>query len=296
MKFNSLFIQMGLFFFSFVSTPCLADFSSASTRGIMGGISNLYLSPDGFEVNIMNNDFLGGTDKYMTGGMSYGWLHSLRLGESHNILSYEILASWDALTPGTSESVGGRPLPRTLGRFADWMSGRGSLSYTFAHGLGRSKVQLSLGLGHIGHKGMKNLHYAIHSGIGMQTSGLEYDNQPAGFTRDYDLYVGHIMGDKPNEWMIGGGVAYNKAMRDFYLRANYLRDLTQSYKLSLELSLVRQMDSQIYDGIAPMRYEAAVALRIHEYYQPGFKFVSSFLKEDPRGQFYAELLRFNIPM
>jgi len=296
MKFTRLFLEIAVFCFFLRPSLALADFSSASTRGTLGDISNLYLSPDGIEINIMNNDFLGGTDKYMTGGMSYGWLHSLPVGDGQDILSYELMASWDALTPGNSESVGGRPLPRTLGRFADWMSGRGSLSYTFAHGLGQTKVQLSLGLGHIGNKGMKNLHYAIHSGIGMQTSGLEYDNQPTGLTRDYDFFVGHILGAKSNQWMIGGGLAYNKAMRDIYLRANYLRALTESYKVSFEFSVVRQMNSDIYDGISPMRYEVATGLRIHEYYQPGFKFVSSFLRDDPRGQFYAELLRFNVPI
>lgn len=96
--------------------------------------------------------------------------------------------------------------------------------------------------------------------------------------------------------MAGWGLAHNKAMGEVCLRTNYLKELTKHTKASLEGTISRQMLSEIYDAIAPVRYEMALGLRIHEYYQPGFKYVSSFLKEDPRGQFYAELLRFNMPM
>ena len=232
----------------------------------------------------------------MTGGMSVGWLKSFgRQGDPH-ILSYELLGDWHAITPASQERVGGKSLPRSLGRFADWMSGRGSLSYSVANAFGYAKLQISLGMGHIGNQGMKNLHTSIHKGIGMQTSGLEYNNQPVGLTRDYDLYLGEILGGLGGQIMVGGGIAYDKAMSEIYVSGNYLKDLTTSTKVSLEGVLARQAKSEIYDAINPVRYELAVGIRIHEYYQPGFKFVSSFLEEDPQGQLYAELLRFNIPL
>lgn len=273
-----------------------ADLKSASTRGIVGDISNLYLSPNGFEINVMNNDFLGGTDKYFTGGMSFGWLHTLSPDLKDRVFSYEILANWDALTPAQSQTVGGKPLPRTLGRFADWMALRGSVAYSVPNSFGHLKVQLSLGVGHIGNKGMKGLHYSIHKQIGMQTSGLDYTNQPAGPTEDYDFYVGQIKAAGSGELMLGGGISSNKAMKDVYFRANYLRSISTNVAMSAETTWAYQLDSGIYDQISSMRYEVALGFRLYDYFQPSFKFVSSFMKEDPRGQFYAELLRFNIPM
>lgn len=129
MKFLSLSLKRGLLLSLLLAPRAYAGLAAASARVTVGDISNLYLSPDGFELNVMNKDFLGGTDKYFMGGMSYGWLQSFgREGDAH-VVSYELLTTWAALTPGTSETVGGRALPRSLGRFADWMSVLGTLSY-----------------------------------------------------------------------------------------------------------------------------------------------------------------------
>lgn len=280
----------------FVQHEALAGFSSARTRGTLGDISNMYLSPDGLEVNIMNNDFLGGTDKYMTGAMSYGWLKTYEPDQEGRILSHEILFDWRALTPAESATVGGKRLIRRIGRYADWMSVHGSISYMMPTSVGPIKVQASLAVGHIGNKGMKELHHAIHSGIGMQTSGLDYTDQPLGINEGYDFFAGRFLPNDYLDVMVGAGLALDKAMRETYVQLNGQKRLSENAVTSLEFTVSRQLGSSIYDGLRPYRMELAASVRLYEYFQPGLKYITSFVHDDPQGQLYAELLRFNVPL
>jgi hypothetical protein len=272
---------------------------SANARGSIGDISNGFVSPDGVNLDVMNNDFLGGTDKYMTGAMKFGYLHtqeSVFARSPGDKGSFELTWNWRALTPTETESVGGRPLPYLEGRFADWMEIRGTYAETIATSTGLWKMQFSLGLGEIGNKGMKTLHRDIHDGIGMSTSGLEYTNQPRGLTKSADFFVGKIFGDPINGMLLGTGYSFDPTMREIYLQATYLKTWTKDYAVSAEALMARQLKSDIYVGANAYRYEFGTSLRVGKYYQPGLRYVSDFLSPDSRGQFYAELLRFNVPL
>lgn len=272
---------------------------SANTRGSIGDVSNGFVSPDGINLDVMNNDFLGGTDKYMTGAMKLGFLHTQRSFfalSPEDKSSFELTWNWRALTPTETESVGGRTLPYLEGRFADWMEIRGTYAETITTSSGLWKLQFSLGLGEIGNKGMKTLHRDIHESIGMSTAGLEYTNQPLGLTKSSDAFVGKIFGDPINGALIGLGYSFDPTMREVYLQATYLKTWTKDYAISGEALVARQLKSDIYIGTDTYRFEFGTSIRVGTYYQPGLRYVSNFLAPDSRGQFYAELLRFNVPL
>ena len=183
-----------------------------------------------------------------------------------------------------------------VGRFADWMEGEFAYARTYDLGSGqRIKGQLSLGGGQIGNKGMRSLHISIHKAIGMQTTGLEYTNQPVGKTEKYDASVGDAFRCGASEFLVSLGNSRDPATSDLYLQGNAIIPLTSSIGLGVEARMIRQYHSEIYDHVDLWREEASFALRIYKYYQPSFKYVSQYMVDDTRGQFYAELLRFNIP-
>lgn len=279
------------------AAPARADVTTAATRGSVGEIPNHMIAPNGATIDVMDNDFLGTTDKYMTGSMKAGWTHNFAATEGKGyVSSVELMATWRALTPTESGEVGGRPLGRLVGRFADWMEGELAYARTYPVVSGHSlKGQLSLGAGHVGNKGMRRLHVKVHSLIGMQTGGLEYTDQPVGQTAKYDALVGDALHVGATEILVAVGNAKDLATTDSYLQGNLTTPLGRRVSLGLEARVIRQFGSQIYEGLSTWRREASFGLRVYDYYQPSFKYVSQYLNADDRGQFYAELLRFNVP-
>ena len=279
-----------------LSAAARADVTEAATRGSVGEISNHLIAPDGATLDVMDNDFLGTTDKYMTGSMKAGWGRTFANTGSGYASSFEIMGTWRALTPTESGTVGGNPLGRMVGRFADWMEAEGAYARTYDVGSGqRVKGQLTLGGGHIGDKGMRRVHMAVHKAIGMQTAGLEYTNQPVGKTVKYDASLGDAWRFGAAEYLVSLGHASDSATHDTYLQGNFLTPLGKNVGFGLEGRVARQWGSDIYDGLDTWRREISFGLTVFKYYQPSFKYVSPYLPGDDRGQYYAEILRFNVP-
>lgn len=277
------------------SSSALAEVEQAATRGSVGDIGNHYIAPPGITLDVMNNDFLGGTDKYMTGAMKAGLLRFFPDDGRGYSSSYEFMMNWRALTPAASGKVGSHKLKKVVGRFADWMESEMAYARTYSIFGRRLKGQLSLGIGHIGAKGMKQLHIAIHKAIGMQISGLEYDRQPEGRTVKYDGSIADVQKVLGDEVMVSLGSSHDRATVEAYLQLNVTHRFGENYHLGVEGRVIRQLGSDIYAGLDQVRAEASVAAKIHEYYQPSIKYVSPYVSDDQWGQFYAEILRFNIP-
>jgi hypothetical protein len=276
-----------------------ADYQSACTKGVVGDINNSYLTSDGLTIDPMNNDFIGGTDKYMTGAMTLGLLKSTRplSGNSGSTKgSFELIGSWHAITPTTTSSVGGKALGGVSGRYADWMEVEGTYAETYENSLGRWKGQFSLGAGHIGSKGMKYVHRGIHQAIGMSTTGTDYTDQPAGLTNSYDIFLAYIFGEWNHGALIGVGAESDKSMENMYIKFNYLIRFSADISASADVLVARQIRSEIYTAVLPYRFESGLAVSLWRYYQPGVRYVSTYLKSDPVGQIYADLIRISVPM
>src|SRR5262249_9795584 len=141
--------------FLLIAAVAVAGVDMAATRGTVGDIPNGFVAPTGLMIDLQNNDFLGGTDKYMTGEAKAGLLRHFEDDGRGCSSSYELTMNWRALEPTSSESVGGKKLPREIGRWADWAEGELAYARTYALGNGHAlKAQLDLGAGNISDKGI----------------------------------------------------------------------------------------------------------------------------------------------
>jgi hypothetical protein len=277
-----------------------ADIESAFTRGSVGDIPNHLISPPGVMIDVMNNDFMGGTDKYMTGQMKFAYSKLYPKGSHDYVSSFEFHVSWRALTPADYDKFGGNKLNMQIGRFGDWLDSE--LAYARTYPLmsdWRIKYQGAIGPGHVGNKGARKLQIAIHKLTNNPTANLTYVNQKTGITFRHGVQVGLIPPTVLNgfEMLFSSGYNHDEVMRDLYVQFNLIGKITPWMGFGTELSASRQLSSSMYgSGIDLGRYEASTALILCKYYQPSIKWVSSYLRGDQVPQTYIEFLRFNVPL
>jgi hypothetical protein len=81
-----------------------------------------------------------------------------------------------------------------VGRYTDWIELQESVMLIYSLAGEPIRVQLTLGVGHIGDHGARKLHRKLHKLIGSSLNGLEYDNQPAGIALSGGFELGIIDG------------------------------------------------------------------------------------------------------
>ena len=285
------------------STQGLAEASSvtcerAMTRGSIGDISHHCITSDGFTIDVMNNDLFGGTDKYMTGAMKAGLQRFFPRNNRGFSSGFDIVVNWRALTPADKEKFSGRSLGMKIGRFADWMDTNGTYARSYSLSNDYSfKNQLSLGIGHVGNKGMREVQVMLHKLTNNPTEGLVYTGQRVGLVGSADYSMGLVKTASRLSVSVDIGAAHNAAMTEGYASANASMAVMPFLRVGTELRLIRQFRSDFYhDDIRTYRYESSAAICFFEYYQPSVKYVSPYLPGDNVGQFYGEILRFNIPI
>ena len=167
-----------MFFYSLQEANGSELLEKANTHGIIGEMGSLSLIDDGILISPMTNDFIGQTDKLMTGSSRLSYL------TSSDESSLMVTAYWRALTPVFKKKFGQSDLKTPFGRFADWaeiqVSSLTESDYKLAYG--RLYYGFTLGLGHIGNKGLRKIHYQIHKVTNNSLLNLEYKNQPKGTT------------------------------------------------------------------------------------------------------------------
>ena len=83
-------------------------------------------------------------------------------------------------------------------------------------------------------------------------------------------------------------------MDEVGLRWNAVHIITPEYwEYGVEMRMVRQLASEAYEHIRPIRYEGAAGVRVMKYFAPTLKYVSSYLYGDDVGQTYFDLLHYN---
>ena len=264
------------------------QFKLANGPGAIGETGHLYLIGQGLFIRPFYNDIFGKTDKHLSGSTQVGWM------QTWSDSSLEFRGHWRFLTPGFKSEFGDKPLDLPIGRYADWMESQ--FAYSFMASDLRTmplKFQFSLGLGHVGDKGAKQIHHKIHEWVGSSLEGLEYINQPDGryFSRGAEISTfseTRILGYKSGT-MLSLGVSYNKFMTDIYSKLNQITEISSSISLSYEIKGAFQVASGVYDNSEPFRYEAALGLR-WGFYRPSIKYVSNFLRGDRVGQIYFDPL------
>jgi hypothetical protein len=269
-----------------------SPFAKASVQGAPGEASNMFLAREGMYFHPMHNDLAGATDKLLTGSMKIGLLRSW------DDLSLETTAFWRLLTPAFSPKFNAPALPRPVGRFADWAELKSALAwFDEADGL---RLQLTLGVSHIGNKGGKEVHEAIHKLTRNSLGGLEYTNQPEGWFGTVGWEAGRFAVVRSGsfhrtEQIVSWVGEYGRMMGEQGLRWNFVHTVRPGWwENALELRVLHQFWSSAYEEIRPIRWEAAFATRVQRHFMPTVKYVSPWLEGDHVGQTYFDILNWSV--
>ncbi len=277
-----------------LGSPSLAStvFKAANAPSAIGETGHLFLVEQGLLARPFYNDFYGETDKQLTGGMQLSYLSLWSKS------SLESRIHWLAITPSFKERHQSEYLKEPIGRYADWIELQETYSHLFNLGGELLRLQISLGLGHIGNHGMKHLHRDIHKIIGSSLQGLDYTQQPKGLAGSMGLElglidnVGEIFGWR-KESMFNLGFFHNKFMTELYLNQNHVFIIDPQQRLGIEMRMIRQAESMIYLDSERLawRFEVGAGYR-YAWYRPSIKYVSPFLRGDQVGQTYLDLFAF----
>jgi len=274
-------------------------FEFVMPQGVVGEIGSLYLKGDSVYVHPATNDYLGDTDKYLTGsanaGLLLGWPD-----DNHDLKSAALGIYWRAITPAFRPKDGEPEFEKPVGRFADWLDGQIAYGLTRPTWLGGFKFELGFNYGNISDRGIKYVHRWIHQAVRQPTSHLSYDHQPTGNTYGANTMFAHIVpaidlfGAKFN-WQTAVGAQNSKIMNEYFLQWNTILQFSPAYKWGFERKIIKQATSQFYEHIRHNRYETTFSMLLWQVYQPSVKFISPYLKEDNAGQIYVDLLNITVP-
>lgn len=259
----------------------------ANGPGAIGETGHLYLVGPGAFVRPFYNDVMGQTDKHLSGATQVAWMSSW----THS--SLELRAHWRFITPSFQEEFGGRILAAPVGRYADWMETQASYAHLLNVRQQTIKLQASMGYGHVGNKGAKQIHRSIHKWIGSSLNGLDYTQQPDGYFVNRGIQMSLLGQTKvfnlEGAQLYSVGQYYNKFMRDIYLKLNHVSKVSEKLSVGVEGKISWQIDSKVYTSTQNLRQEYAAGLR-WAWYRPSIKYVSPYLRGDTIGQIYLDPL------
>jgi hypothetical protein len=281
------------------SKDSLNGFEAASNTGEIGEIGSLYVRPKGVNLNPMNNDYVGKTDKLLTGSSNIG-LHSY--WSSHADYANAVAANvyWRALTPSFRPNDDAAAFEEPVGVFADWLEFKLAFASTKKFFLGGLKVQTGFGYGNINDRGIKVVHRRIHRQINQPTSNLTYKDQPIGDTYSGDAMAAYIL---PTLKILGVKISVQGAvggksslsMLEHFKAVNGVIAFSDGFKVAAERKIIRQVSSELYLNPRKYRYESSGSLLVSRHFQPQVKYVSPYLVEDHVGQIYVDLINFIWP-
>lgn len=246
----------------------------ARTNGTVGEISNMGFCKKGeTTVHPQTNDYLGGTDKLMTGSAHV----------SHSFDNdHEVTARWRAITPTG---------PCGAGVFADWLSLETSIlkeQDNFLLGGGVS-------IGHIGNKGLKKFQHSLHKKLKCTYRWLTYSDQPEGYNTGVSFIGGYYKNTGPIalQFLLEG--SSEPALTEYGPAIN-LNYTLPSVKVGVEMKYRKIVNSDFYktdyNKLRKLRFETAVGLQIGGW-KPAIKYLSPYLQNDGRRQINVDLINFS---
>ncbi len=265
-----------------------SSFNRALTTGAVGESSTLYLNnqKNTYFFNLMNNDFLGNTDKYLTGSMKIGFEEKRGKTDGFATTLY-----WRALTPNFKDDKNGL--------FADWLEWETSFSSLSLKKYGLFRNYFNIGISHLGDKKIDNVQRFIHNKLGLNISNINYTGQPQKFDFISLFEVGSGLILKPVniyntnlETMISISGRYAKDISYIAATSNFLLTFNRFFAMALEIKLSSQLASKLHYNFTSTREEFGLGFRIYKYYRPTFRYISPYQKGDNIRQIYIDAINF----
>ncbi len=274
-----------------LSVKILANpFYKPNTMGYVGDTNHLFLGANSVYIHPLYNDILGGTDKLLTGAIKLG------ITQTNNDYSYNFMLSWRLLTPILKNYHSEKDFK--TGVCSDSLEAKFDWSKVYEKGIIPLKFGFGLGINHLGNHGAYFLQEKLHKAL--SNKGVTYKDAYIGFFPSLEASISLLKTSLDtskifHQFTLGSNL--NPGMLESYLSYNLVSSLFfQDPWLSLEFSLFYQHSSLLLkDQIKSIRYEISLGFLVSKYYKPSIKYISSYLKKDPKRQIFVDLINFQIP-
>tara|TARA_B110001454_G_C12723098_1_gene435732 strand:- start:12218 stop:13042 length:825 start_codon:yes stop_codon:yes gene_type:complete len=245
-------------------------------NGQLGEVERLYLTNSSTYFQLFNNDFIGSTDKYLTNSTGGSYTYKSK---------WEFSLFRRLITPALSYDYGSPKLNQAYGVLSDDTT-IGVATYIQLD----AKLVLypEINLIFSGNQNAKQLYNFVHKVVGSTLNYNLYGKEQTTIT----VSTGIKLIYEDQYWYGGCGVFSSPYMNDLYVIGG-LRYSYQQLAFTGQYKLVDQLSSKFYGHeIKEERVEWQVGLGIN-WYLFYFRYTSSFLKNDPVGQYHIAPLNFH---
>ncbi|MEM7646604.1 MAG: hypothetical protein AAF203_06830, partial [Pseudomonadota bacterium] len=265
----------------------LDQFSSPSPIPIPGEMESI-VSTKNFQF-IGTNDYLGPTDKLLTGGatVSLGWVgkyYSLRLRTSLSLI-----------TPVFEFEYQGERPSAPIGEVADWLKIHLLQAITLPVNDWRFKIQLGIANNQVGDRGLDEVQEVIHRVIGNE---FYLDQVEPSIEKDFisgDLLLG-IERQFPSASL---GLFVNLSYANDFFYPQWAAEMgwhwapSENFGWLAKYSRIRPENKGFFQGLVKGdRKQALLAFQIYKHWLPAFGYSSVYLLDDQIDQWYLSALSF----
>ncbi len=272
------------------------DFVSARTPGYIGVASTSSWRSTSIYASVQNNDFIGQTDKLVSGSNQISFLWALK-PESFVVSSIEASLYWLAITPSYRPRDGSQSFVTPVGFYADWLDFQVAIAQTRWFDFGGLKLNVAATVGDIADHGMEKVHTSLHELVGQPVSDIDYSGAKERKTQGGDIAVSYLLLPFDcNSWRVSAELSVGRSKNVFFDEsyADFRLGMrtSEEYQLGVTTRFVRPLAVRVYDKVNPFRYESAITLRWGGW-MPSLRYVSAYLPADTHPQLYADLLSWN---
>lgn len=245
----------------------------------IGDMGSFYLSnPDNFVFHIMNNDFIGNTDKLMTGSSTL--IYYSQLGDKNQNQGISLAINRKLITPIIKTHFKNTSFKKPQGVLADWLEVKSAYSKVFND---LWKFEMSISMDDMGDFYGTSIQSKIHQIVGSTDDSRKYGKErqgvfvggSVGFGRIFDL-----------NYLLMAYFQKNEIMESWIARLSYVNTY-EKLEYGIDTNIAYQVGSHFYSNISNVRYGGGFSLK-YRWWQMNLGYVSKYLKYDEFGQFFID--------
>lgn len=261
-----------------LSKDAVATWQLPNTPMSIGDPGSFYLNTEGLTLHFFNNDYLGRTDKLMTGS---GSLFLYLIPNNQKKHGWEISVQRRLITPIIQTKYGQPSYSPPKGVYGDQLESRLGYSYTSGH----YKFELGISGEYYAGLGGDRIQKFLHTAIGAKDETHKYGEKIDGSYLAGSIGFGLV--SKYVLLMIYG--RESPIMRDAIARLS-LKFGGKTIQLGLQGEYAYQFQSDFYlKDIEETRYGYGLSFK-WDWYQMSVSYVSPYLKYDKFGQYFISPL------
>lgn len=238
-----------------------------------------------------NNDFIGPTDKLVTGSFN------LSYGHIWENFAMKFRASWTLITPVFQYDLNQELLETPLSKVADWRRHQLLMAYSFPLQSGASfKLQWNLSNNILGENGLdmvqKNIHDVINSEYYLDRVEPSEERHYIANELILSFYTSPMLNGSL-QYFLSLGLSDDYFFGQSHIDAGFSYGSEESFRMYYKYSYVQPRDTGFYKNLLKKdRRQMLLAFKIGNYWAPSIAYSSVFLKEDRISQYYLNFYGF----